>query len=200
MGSIIKPDIFTNHIDEKWRLILTENIILSRLLDKDERIDMLYGYAETLADTLCNKLNLQELSNITYITGLNDLERAYITLDKYIKANPLSDESFTKGIEELEILYIEKNIDTLEPLALCKNLKYIVLDGYWIKEYSFTNFSPLRDLGEIYIWHNSGDSKILHKLNAYTNIDEFPNVKYSENSDDPWADFCDKIKLLTESK
>ena len=88
----------------------------------------------------------------------------------------------------------------MEPLALCKNLKYIVLDGYWIKEYSFTDFSPLRDLGEIYIWHNSGDSKILYKLNEYTNIDEFPNVKYSENSDDPWADFCDKIKLLSESK
>lgn len=185
------------HIDEDWKVILMENIILFRMLNKEERIDMLYGYAETLGDTLSHKLNIEERAEYTIGKGLNDLEKAYISLDEYVKNNQLTDYSFAKGLEELEILYIEKDIKNLDPLSLCPNLKFIILDGYWIDKYHFTDFSPLKNLGKVYIWHNSGDTHIRHKLNNYTNIDNFPNINYSENSADPWGDYCNNIALYS---
>lgn len=194
------PTIDINHLDEVWRLILMENILLSRLLNKEERINMLYGYAETLGDTLSHKLNIEKTTTDSMSKKLNDLEIAYIALDKYVKSNPLTDDSFIKGLEELEILYIEKDVNNLNPLSLCKNLKFLILDGYWIDKYHFSDFSPLKDLGEIYIWHNSGDTHIRYKLNSYTNIDNFSNINYSENSDDPWGDYYDKIRLYSNNK
>lgn len=194
MKNIIKS------IDDEWRLILTENILLSRLLNNDERVSMLYGYAETLGDTLSKKMKIDNSIKSYGDRNVNDLEKVYLVLDDYVKRNPLSDDSFFLGIEELEILYIEKNIKTLDPLSLCKNLKIIIIDGYWIDKYQFTDLTPLKDLKEVYIWHNSGDTNIRCKLNTYTNVNNFPNIRYSENAEDPWEDYCNRIRMFSHIK
>lgn len=184
-------------IDDEWRIIFTENILLSKLLNNDERVSMLYGYAETLGDTLFNKLKIDNSIKSCGDRNVNDLEKVYLELDDYVKRNPLSDDSLSLGINELEIVYIEKNIKTLDPLSLCNNLKIIILDGYWINKYQFTDLSPLKDLKEVYIWHNSGESKIRCKLSTYTNINNFPNIRYSENAEDPWEDYCNRIRVFS---
>ena len=93
----------------------------------------------------------------------------------------------------MDILYIEKNVENLEPLRYCKNLKFLVFDGYWIAKYKFKDFTPLKHLQNVYVWHNSGDTRIDNSFSEYTNIDSFNNIRYSESADDPWSDFCDEV-------
>ena len=184
-----------------WKLILSSNILLFRDMSKHDKCNMLYGYAECLSDTLTAKLGFDK-REYSYHKYVETTENGIIDkrLEEYVAQKfRIIDKNFYQDLQKLDIIYIEKNIDNLEPLRFCKNLKILVFDGYWIDKYKFWDFSPLKNIPDVYIWHNSGDSRIKNNFNQYTNIEEFKNIRYSEAANDPWADFCDEVsKYLNE--
>lgn len=194
-------EFFDKEKNFNWKLILASNILLFRDVSKHDKCNMLYGYAECLSDTLTAKLGFDKSEDSYYkyveTTGNGIIDKR---LEEYVAQKfRVIDENFYYDLQKLDIIYIEKNIDNLEPLRFCKNLKFLVFDGYWIDKYNFWDFSPLKNLPNVYIWHNSGDSRIKNKFNQYTNIEDFKNIRYSEVANDPWADFCDEVsKYLNE--
>ena len=188
-------DIDNLELTEEWKIILAENIMLFSDMSKNEKCEMLFGYAEGLSDSLTAKLGFDksEEALLKYVEtseyGIVDKRLDKYTAQKY----QTLDENFYKELQKLDILYIEKNVDNLEPLRYCKNLRFLVFDGYWIAKYKFKDFTPLKHLQNVYIWHNSGDTKIDNSFSEYTNIDSFNNIRYSESADNPWSDFCDEV-------
>ena len=187
-------EYFNNDMNSDWKLILASNILLFKDMSKHDKCEMLYGYAECLSDTLSVKLgfDMSEESDKYVETTENGIVDK--RLDEYVAQKYKTlDEIFYKDLQKLDIVYIEKNVENLEPLRFCKNLRFLVFDGYWIDKYKFKDFSPLKHLPNVYIWHNSGDTRIKNSFSQYTNIDKFKNIHYSESADDPWADFCDEV-------
>lgn len=178
-----------------WKIILAENIMLFSDMSKNEKCEMLFGYAESLSDSLTAKLGFDK-SEESFYKYVETSENGIVDkrLDKYVAQKyQILDEKFYNELQKLDILYIEKNVENLEPLRYCKNLKFLVFDSYWIAKYKFKDFTPLKHLQNVYIWHNSGDTRIDNSFSEYTNIDSFNNIRYSESADDPWSDFCDEV-------
>ena len=194
-------EFFDKEENLDWKLILASNILLFRDMGKYDKCNMLYGYAECLSDTLTAKLGFDKSEDSDY-KYVETTENGIIDkrLEEYVAQKfRVIDKNFYQDLQKLDIIYIEKNIDNLEPLRFCKNLKVLVFDGYWIDKYKFRDFSPLKNLPNVYIWHNSGDSRIKNNFYQYTNIEEFKNIRYSEAANDPWDDFCEEIsKYLNE--
>ena len=189
-------EYFNDNRNLDWKILFASNVLLFKDMNKQDKCNMLYGYAETLSDKLANKLgfDMREESFYKYVKTIKDVGIIDTRLEDFVaeKVRTLSD-AFYKDVQELDVLYIEKNINTLEPLRFCKNLKFIVFDGYWISKYNFRDFSPLKHMPSIYVWHNSGDTRIEKSFLDYTNIKSFSNIRYSESVNDPWADFCNEI-------
>ena len=178
-----------------WKIILAENIMLFSDMSKNEKCEMLFGYAESLSDSLTAKLGFDK-SEESFYKYVETSENGIVDkrLDKYVAQKyQILDEKFYNELQKLDILYIEKNVENLEPLRYCKNLKFLVFDGYWIAKYKFKDFTPLKHLQNVYVWHNSGDTRIDNSFSEYTNINSFNNIRYSESADDPWSDFCDEV-------
>ena len=193
-------EFFNDKKNSDWKLILASNILLFKNMTKQEKCEMLSGYAECLSDTLSARLGFydNEESSDQYVETTREFGIVDKRLDEYVAQKYKTlDESFYKDLQQLDIIYIEKNVENLEPLRFCKNLKFLVFDGYWIAKYNFNDFSPLKHLPDVYIWHNPGDTRIENSFSQYTNIDNFNNLRYSESADDPWADFCDEVSKFS---
>ena len=180
-----------------WKLILASNILLFKDMPKTEKCEIISDYVEGLSDALSRKLGLEMDEESFYQYVETSVENGIVDkqLDDYVaRKYKKNGRDFYEDLQNLDVVYIEKNVDNIEPLKYCKNLKFIVFGGYWIKKYKFNDFSPIQHLPNVYIWHNPCDGKIERSFLDYTNISSFKNIRYSEAAADPWADLFDALE------
>lgn len=213
LANVLRTLVFDHNIDDNnalsceeffydkknldWKLILASNILLFKDMPKTEKCEIISDYVEGLSDALSRKLGLEMDEESFYQYVETSVENGIVDkqLDDYVarKYNK-NGRDFYEDLQKLDVVYIEKNVDNIEPLKYCKNLKFIVFHGYWIKQYKFKDFSPIQHLPNVYIWHNPSDGKIERSFLDYTNISSFKNIRYSEAAADPWADLFDALE------